>query len=77
MLNLLNPTYEKKSIGDGGCFQSTAISPLVMNMHAFIQCLSVLATDTDLQVRKLVCQAITIIAATHIAVLEPYITGYI
>lgn len=49
-----------------------AAHPLIMHMNAFITQLAGLSTDADTTVRTLVCQAITTISTTHVAVLDSY-----
>lgn len=46
--------------------------PLVVHMNGFIQILAFLSNDSNSFVRKGVCQAITILASIHIAVLDQY-----
>jgi transportin-1 len=46
----------------------------MMHMNAFIARLAALSTDAHPRVRTVVCQAITTISSTHVAVLEPYFT---
>jgi len=47
-------------------------SYLITHMNAFIQNLAHLSTDPNTKVRTLVCQAITTISTTHVAVLDAY-----
>lgn len=49
-----------------------AAHPLIMHMNAFIARLAALSADPHSAVRTAVCQAITTISCSHVAVLEPY-----
>lgn len=51
---------------------TNASHPLLLHMNAFIQLLSALSNDSDPQIRKAICQAITIIACLHLSLLEPF-----
>jgi hypothetical protein len=46
--------------------------PLIVNMHRFIESLSVLAQDVNPTVRKCICQSISTIACLQISLLEAY-----
>lgn len=52
-----------------------ASQPLIHHMNAFITILATLSTDTNTAIRSAVCQSITIISTTHVAVLAPYFTN--
>ena len=52
-----------------------ASQPLIHHMNAFITILATLSTDSNTTIRSAVCQSITIISTTHVAVLAPYFTN--
>lgn len=72
LLYLLNPSHFDTDQSHSSNEAMGNASYLITHMNAFIQILAHLSTDSNTKVRTLVCQAITTISTTHVAVLDAY-----